>query len=58
VWVNAQGDPLILDEDEFEADTTLTDEQRAGARAGLQALLALLATRQGAFAELAARENV
>ncbi len=58
VWVNAQGDPLILDEDEFDADTTLTDEQRVGARAGLQALLALLATRQEAFASLAVGENV
>lgn len=56
VWVNAEGKPLILDEDEFDADTTLTDEQRAGARAGLQALLALLATKQRAFAAL--RENV
>jgi|SRR5450755_3001208 hypothetical protein len=58
VWVNAQGDPLILDEDEFDADTTLTDEQRAGARAGLQALLVLLTTRQEAFASLAVGENV
>jgi uncharacterized protein len=55
VWVNAQGDPLLLDEDEFDADTTLTDEQRAGARAGLRELLTLLETRQGAFASLAAR---
>jgi uncharacterized protein len=58
VWVSAEGEPLLLDEDEFAADTTLTDEQRAGARAGLQALLVLLATKQEAFSSLALRENV
>ncbi len=56
VWVSAEGEPLLLDEDEFAADIMLTDEQRAGAHAGLQALLTLLATRQEAFAPL--RENV
>ncbi len=31
VWVDPGGKTLILDEDEFEADTTLSDEQRQGA---------------------------
>jgi predicted RNA-binding protein associated with RNAse of E/G family len=53
VWVKPDGEPLILDEDEFTADTTLSEEQREGARAGLQALLQLLATRQEAFSSLA-----
>ena len=52
VWVNPQGQPLILDEDEFAAATTLSDEQRTGARAGLQTLLALLASRSEAFSPL------
>ena len=56
VWVSAEGKTLLLDEDEFATDTTLTNEQRTGAQAGLQALLKLLATRQEAFAPL--RENV
>ena len=49
VWVNAQGDPLILDEDEFITDTTLSVEQREGAEAGLLTLLQLIAARQEAF---------
>jgi protein associated with RNAse G/E len=52
VWVNPQGQPLLLDEDEFAAATTLTEEQRTGAHAGLQAILQLLATRREAFAPL------
>lgn len=52
VWVNPQGQPLLLDEDEFVAATTLSEEQRKGARAGLQALLELLATRREAFSSL------
>ena len=54
VWVDSTtGKPLILDEDEFTADTTLSQEQRNSARKGLQALLALLAARVDAFASLA-----
>ncbi len=53
VWINPQGEPLILDEDEFTADTTLSERQRSGARQGLQALLSLLETRQEPFAALA-----
>ncbi len=52
VWVNPQGKPLLLDEDEFAAATTLTEEQRIGARAGLQTLLQLLASRSEAFSPL------
>jgi uncharacterized protein len=53
VWINSQGDPLILDEDEFALDTTLSAEQRQAARNGLQALLTLLASREEAFSSLA-----
>jgi hypothetical protein len=49
VWVNPAGQPLILDEDEFAADTTLTDFQRQGALCGLQELLALIAERREPF---------
>ncbi len=52
VWVDPQGELLILDEDEFASDTTLSDTQRQSAQAGLQALLDLLASHQEAFAEL------
>ncbi|GAC1389279.1 MAG: hypothetical protein NVSMB38_03020 [Ktedonobacteraceae bacterium] len=54
VWVNPQGEALILDEDEFVAATTLTQEQRVGAQHGLQALLHLLATRQEMFSSVGA----
>jgi uncharacterized protein len=53
VWVNPRGETLILDEDEFAADTMLSQEQRASAQNGLQALLAQVATRADAFASLA-----
>jgi len=52
VWVNPQGKPLLLDEDEFAAATTLSEEQRSGASAGLQTLLQLLASRSEAFSPL------
>lgn len=52
VWVNPQGKPLLLDEDEFTAATTLSEEQRIGARAGLQALLQLVANHSEAFSSL------
>jgi uncharacterized protein len=53
VWVNPTGATLTLDEDEFAADTTLSDEQRTRARQGLQALLQLIAARQEMFSRLA-----
>ena len=49
VWVSPTGQPLILDEDEFAADTTLTERQRSGARQGLQELLTLIAARREPF---------
>ena len=52
VWVNPDGTPLILDEDEFDADTTLTEQQRKGARQGLQHLLELIAERSKPFSEI------
>ncbi|HEY3991244.1 MAG TPA: DUF402 domain-containing protein [Ktedonobacteraceae bacterium] len=52
VWVAPNGQPLILDEDEFAADLTMTAEQRDGALQGLQDLLALIAARHEPFTEL------
>jgi hypothetical protein len=52
VWVTPQGDTLLLDEDEFAADTTLSNEQREGAQQGLHALLTLIAERQEMFSRL------
>ena len=49
VWVNPQGETLILDEDEFEADGTLNAELREGALGGLQALLQLIAAQKEPF---------
>lgn len=52
VWVDPLGKPLVLDEDEFAAATTLSEEQRIGARAGLQTLLQLLTNHSEAFSPL------
>lgn len=49
VWVDPAGQPLILDEDEFAADGTLTAQQRQGAERGLQELLAAIAARNEPF---------
>ena len=49
VWVSPEGETLILDEDEFAADTTLTIRQRNGARQALQELLQMIAGQQEAF---------
>src|SRR5713101_1159891 len=49
VWVNPTRETLILDEDEFAADTTLSDAQRKGARQGLQDLLQRIADHQDPF---------
>ena len=51
VWVSPGGETLILDEDEFAADTTLTTRQRNGARQALQELLQMIADQQGAFSK-------
>jgi len=51
VWVSPEGETLILDEDEFAADTTLTTRQRNGARQALQELLQMIADQQGAFSK-------
>jgi protein associated with RNAse G/E len=55
VWINPQGQPLLLDEDEFAAATTLSVEQRHGAQQGLQALIQMLTTHEEPFASLAKR---
>ena len=51
VWVSPTGKPLILDEDEFAADTTMMESQREGARRGLQELLTLIAECREPFLE-------
>ena len=51
VWVSPGGKTLILDEDEFAADTMLTTRQRNGARQALQELLQMIADQQGAFSK-------
>ena len=52
VWVSPTGETLILDEDEFAANTTLNAGQRKGAKQGLQDLLKMIADRQEAFSTL------
>jgi protein associated with RNAse G/E len=52
VWINPLGGSLILDQDEFAADLTLSEAQRAGAQKGLHDLLSLLADRAGPFEEI------
>lgn len=54
VWVNPEGKPLILDEDEFASDTTLSDEQRNSAKQALQDLLQLIAARKEPFSQIPA----
>jgi uncharacterized protein len=49
VWVDPTGNPLILDEDEFASDTTLTAQQRDGAQHGLQELLQMIAAQEEPF---------
>ena len=49
VWVDAWGAPLLLDEDEFEFDTTLDETQRQGARRGLHELLQMIAAQIAPF---------
>lgn len=57
VWVSPDGKALILDEDEFAADSTLSDEQRERARQGLQAILQLLETRQEMFSGITEKDK-
>ena len=49
VWVDQWGSPLLLDEDEFEFDTTLNEIQRQGARQGLHELLQMIADQIAPF---------
>ncbi|MGB8345451.1 MAG: DUF402 domain-containing protein [Ktedonobacteraceae bacterium] len=51
VWVDPTGRLLVLDEDEFEADPTLSDEQRKGAKQGLRDLLEMIALRKDMFSD-------
>ena len=52
VWVTPKGETLILDEDEFASDTTMSEVQRKGARQGLLDLLEMIAARQETFASI------
>jgi uncharacterized protein len=49
VWVSPDGQTLLLDEDEFASDETLTETQRNGARQGLDQLFLLIEARQIPF---------
>jgi hypothetical protein len=49
VWVDPRGVPLVLDEDEFEADNTLNAELRQAALDGLHELLKLIAAQNEPF---------
>jgi uncharacterized protein len=57
IWVDPRGIPLLLDEDEFEADTTLNDEQRKGARQGLHVLLQMIAEQIEPFLYDSRKDN-
>ena len=52
VWVAPNGVTLTLDDDEFEAETTLDTLTHQMALAGLEALLALVSRREPPFARL------
>ncbi len=52
VWVTPRGETLLLDEDEFAEDTTLSEAQRHGAQQGLQDLLQVIAARQEVFSSI------
>ena len=49
VWVDRHGVPLVLDEDEFAADASLSEEERLGARQGLRDLLQVNARQEEPF---------
>lgn len=52
VWVSAEGEAMVLDEDEFAESPLLSAAQRTGARHGLLALFQILKERQGVCAAL------
>jgi len=60
VWVDPEGSTLLLDEDEFERDTTLDNSQRRGARKGLHDLLQMIASQitPFSFKPLAEKQSV
>jgi protein associated with RNAse G/E len=49
VWVDPRGVPLVLDEDEFDADNTLNAELRKAALDGLHQLLEMIAAQSEPF---------
>lgn len=55
VWVNPDGEVLLLDEEEFAnaTVTALSERQQTGAKQGLCMLLQMLERRQEAFSSLA-----
>ena len=57
VWVDPDGTSLVLDEDEFTANMTLSTLQRQGAKDGLQALLRMIADRREVFSDIADTEE-
>jgi len=57
VWVDPKGTPFLLDEDEFEADTSLSQEQRKGARQGLHDLLQMIEARTEPFSNTSLAES-
>ncbi len=57
VWVDPRGVPLVLDEDEFEADNTLNAELRQAALDGLRELLERIAARSEPFVYTLPREK-
>jgi len=52
LWVTPDGATLVLDEDEFAAESALDDAMRDQALAGLAELQRLVAHRQGPFSRL------
>lgn len=46
LWVKPTGEMLVLDEDEFAADTTLSERQRKGAQKALSELLQMIAVQR------------
>lgn len=57
VWVDPEGKTLILDQDEFEADTTLNAELRKGALQGLHELFQVIAARKEPFSYLPSHDS-
>ncbi len=53
LWVSPEGATQVLDEDEFEADTTLDGAERAAALSALDELLRMVHAREGPFTLLA-----